>query len=309
MINCLLRFQVALVVFHAFTVSSCAHRTQNSENKLIVFETGTIGAPIVLVEGGPGLPGSLETLATYIKPHRSLRFDQRDSLRAPKFGSFGLQDYVQDIEIVVDRAYQAFKIKPILLGHSYGAKLITEYLKKYPTKVQKVILVAPGSYLASTRKAIVTASNEYLKKYNPIALQQIDANTKLMQSTHLEDRLRGNRDNWNLTLPAYFFDGKVNPELRFYDADPKKFSVLARDISEKMERNELQLGLDQILVPVVHIHGTRDIIPFQETKALFERSFRNYKFIEISGAGHFPWLEKAHREEFMTALKKELKID
>jgi proline iminopeptidase len=108
------------------------------------------GTPIVFLHGGPG-EGS-QVFQAYGGPElekswRVVYLDQRGAGRSerPKDkSSYSINIMVDDIERL---RKQLGTPRIVLLGHSFGTQLATEYAVKYPSRVQAVVLVAATPHL------------------------------------------------------------------------------------------------------------------------------------------------------------------
>jgi proline iminopeptidase len=108
------------------------------------------GTPIIFLHGGPG-EGS-QVFQTFGGPElekswRVVYLDQRGAGRAerPKDKSkYSMSILVDDIE----RLRQQLRVsKIVLLGHSFGTQLATEYAVKHPARVHALVLAAATPHL------------------------------------------------------------------------------------------------------------------------------------------------------------------
>jgi proline iminopeptidase len=99
---------------------------------------------ILLLHGGPGVPDYLQQAAELLpRRFRSVRFDQRGTgASEATSGGFQAEDYVQDIDAVLD----GLGVQQVhLFGHSWGGLLAQLYTAFRPGRVQSLFLASPSS--------------------------------------------------------------------------------------------------------------------------------------------------------------------
>ena len=97
------------------------------------------GEPLVLLNGGPGMPDYLAPLAGLLTDDfRVISYDQRGSGGSRKCkGCYGLKAHVEDLAAVI----QALGLAPChILGHSWGGLLAQLYAQDYPETVKSLFL-------------------------------------------------------------------------------------------------------------------------------------------------------------------------
>ncbi len=106
---------------------------------------------IVVIHGGPGADyrSQLNFKQLSQDGYYVVFYDQRGSglserLIAEEFKA--VQDYVDELEGVIDFYRQGVEQKLILAGHSWGAMLATAYINQNPNLVDAVILAEPGGF-------------------------------------------------------------------------------------------------------------------------------------------------------------------
>lgn len=107
---------------------------------------GDPSAPVVIVvHGGPGWDyRSLLPLKRLADKYFVVFYDQRGSGLSPRLDdtAFSLDSALADLDAIVDRFRGERTVS--LIGHSWGAMLVTGYLGKAPHKVSHAVLAEPG---------------------------------------------------------------------------------------------------------------------------------------------------------------------
>jgi pimeloyl-ACP methyl ester carboxylesterase len=109
----------------------------------------TSGVPLVLLHGGPGIPGnSYQPLMQQLAPRPTVRYDQLGCGRSDRPNDpslWNIQTFIDELAALRD----TLRLDHIhLLGHSWGGMLAIEYLLTRPGGVHSLIL---SSALCNTR--------------------------------------------------------------------------------------------------------------------------------------------------------------
>jgi len=115
----------------------------------VVFHAETFGDPanpvVIVVHGGPGWDyRSLLPIKDLSDEFYVVFYDQRGTGLSPRVDPdvLTLESSLQDLDFIID--YFAMGKKARLIGHSWGAMLVSGYIGKHPEKVNRVILAEPG---------------------------------------------------------------------------------------------------------------------------------------------------------------------
>lgn len=105
----------------------------------LYYEVNGEGQPIILITGGADVRNWKFVAPLLAKQYKVVAFDGRGSGKSPS----PVEDvnYVEDLLSLLDhlRINQA-----TLIGHSMGGQLATDFALKYPGRVLKLVLLAPG---------------------------------------------------------------------------------------------------------------------------------------------------------------------
>ncbi|MBI5073856.1 MAG: alpha/beta hydrolase [Nitrospirae bacterium] len=107
---------------------------------------GSAANPVVIVvHGGPGWDyRSLLPLQNLADEYYVVFYDQQGSGLSPRIDprEITLETSLQDLNAIVDHYGKGNNVK--LIGHSWGAMLVSGYLGRYPEKVSHAVLAEPG---------------------------------------------------------------------------------------------------------------------------------------------------------------------
>lgn len=223
---------------------------------------------IIFLHGGPGFKN-------YLKPYLSgLESDFNCTFYDQKRGA---KVNVDDLVLELDKIVESQNDRPILLGHSWGGVLATEYAKRFKSKVSGLVLMSTG----------------------------LNAKQWVQWNKELDDLGLGDAPTEKLFLTLIELEnGK-----KLLDETMKSFSSETFDsiFEIYLKKYDLLNDLTSINVPILNIFGEKDLrFSRNVTKA-----FRNYNKsiidIEIKNAGHFPFLEKGNRESITSSIVKNFK--
>jgi pimeloyl-ACP methyl ester carboxylesterase len=115
-----------------------------------------LGAPVVLVHGFGGNHHFFDAQVAHVEDNaRVIAYDQRgcgESSLAPR-KKYDLDTLVNDLSVILDlaRAEQA-----VLVGHSFGADVVSRYAELHPERVAALVLIDPPGDLRSQLAALAT---------------------------------------------------------------------------------------------------------------------------------------------------------
>lgn len=96
---------------------------------------------LVMIHGFRGTHHGLLLIAKKLKGFNIIIPDLPGFGRGPKLKQYALNDYVEWLHEFIEK--QNLPVAPLLFGHSFGSIICAAYAKKYPTSIQKLILVNP----------------------------------------------------------------------------------------------------------------------------------------------------------------------
>jgi pimeloyl-ACP methyl ester carboxylesterase len=241
---------------------------------------GTEPYDLILLHGGPGAPGSLETIARRL----SISF----GILEPSVLSLSVEGQLEDLHSIVKK----YSSKPLFfIGHSWGAWLCFLYASRYPDLVKKVIMIgAPPfeeKYVHMIEETRFSRLNENEKKDFQIAEQQLVRLSSEKESLSPEFMTLLSKTDIFEALP----DGIIASE--FY---PAVYKSVWTEASQIRSSGKLLEYSRDIKCPVIAIHGDFDPHPAEGVKGPLNEALANFQFILIEKCGHYPWLEKYGKE-------------
>jgi pimeloyl-ACP methyl ester carboxylesterase len=253
-----------------------------------VREYGTAGPIVVLLHGGPGAAGYLAPVARELaSTFRVLEPFQRGS-GGP---ALTVADHVRDLHDLLG-ALGADRV-PHLVGHSWGAMLALTYAAAHPGHVASLVLIGSGTFDPLAREHMRATCDERMDA----ALRQRLARL-LQEVPDPDERLRA---RGNLLLGPYSHDLMVS-QLEVEIADARAHRETWNDMMRLQAEGVYPAAFAAITAPVLMLYGADDPHPGPMIRASLEPHLPQLEYREWTRCGHYPWLEKAVREEFFAAL-------
>jgi proline iminopeptidase len=294
-----------LSVLIAFmTVAGCAvgqnrYTVKSKDGAVIHVQEYGNGKPVILLAGGPGLNAQyLQPVWERMTEYRFIVPDQRGTGRSSTvtIDSVSLQvaNYVEDVEALRKRLKVA---KITIAGHSWGGMLAMAYAAKYPTQVEKIVLLSSGG---ATAQFFAYFEANILMRLHPADLQE--------KAAAKDDGVRSTR----AIYPGYFFHREKALTYRS-GIDSVLVSRASGPIFGYTIGNYAKTSVARVQAlrafknPVYIIQGRQD--PIGESTVFENKSYlpqAQINFIEM--CGHFPWLEGDDAQaKFFTLLGDALK--
>jgi pimeloyl-ACP methyl ester carboxylesterase len=182
-----------------------------------------------------------------------------------------------------------------LVGHSWGAMLALAYAAAHPSVVTALALVGCGTFDPVARERFRATCDERMDDSLRRRLQ------RLPETVHDPDeRLRA---QGNIILPIYSYD-LVSEDLGVEYCDSQAHEETWQDMVRLQREGVYPSAFSAIDVPVVMLHGAIDPHPGRMIRASLEPYLPQLEYREWERCGHYPWLERAVRSEFLSALRE-----
>ncbi len=276
---------------------------------------GATGAPIVYLHGGPGgyvHSSTVAALAPLAAAGHDLYFyDQVGSGlsdRLPRPKDYSYLGHVADLDEIVRRHLGAERV--ILIGHSYGGELATEYVALHPERVERLVLSSPGplppglfdaeGHWLNAAKYPVPPTLRFVEppdvKMDGLRFWPPRALASMAVATLFDRKLMGDAEADGVldTLASRFTaagvcdPAKVAPEeggSGFYAHGGSNWFGDLEDPRPALRKRPL---------PVLVLQGQCDFIPYAATYEYVDL-FPNARYVFVEGAGHVIEWEQPER--------------
>lgn len=280
-------------------------RIQHPSLYVSCFEKSADLPYVVFVHGGPGLNcGTLEYLIEHEGIFDSLRcnivlYDQRGCGRSATVSdSVSHQDNLDDLAQVC-RAVQASTGVSVaaLIGHSYGAKVVFDYIRGSDSKVLSVLLaIAPSmltprltnllldlSYLKQVDRAQYESVLDGIEDLNPETLWQL---TEVLAPVFYKNEARGNVYWANLAWKDKV--GEIGHKLALPISE-SVFTSVRKDLYSKEQGSRIAV-VQKPGVGTLWINGLHDLIMGSPSEL-----WQNKDITWFLKSAHYPHIEESAR--------------
>lgn len=184
-----------------------------------------------------------------------------------------------------------------VLGFSSGAVTAMTYAARRPERVSAVILVGSATFTAGARQEFKRQLGLRLDDASRERLRQADG------LPTLEARLLA---RCRIVLPTYFVDPLAYPTDEWVEAQGHEQTW--RDMLRLQESAAHPKEFSEIRSPVLMLHGRDDPHPGPLIFESLRQVTPQVEYVELENCGHYPWLERAARTEFLATLTIWLKL-
>jgi len=268
------------------------------------------GLPVIFLHGGPG-SGCNENHRRYFNPdkYRIIIFDQRGCHRSTPNGSVennSTQDLLNDIESIRNK----LNIEKLMLyGGSWGATLALLYAEHYPQRVSAMILrgiflarQCDFEWFANNDVNNVNGVNRIFPDYWQEYLSLFDESEKgdLLGSLHRRVFSEEKETQLEAAKAWSLWAGRVVTHSlslnEAYVLDEEDDAKLINEVKVEMHyaKNKYFIKENQILnsisrvpdVPVIIIHGRKDLTCLADSSWSVQQALPNSELIIVADAGH-----------------------
>jgi proline iminopeptidase len=261
------------------------------DGRVLAYSDAGKGRPTLCHPGGPCFSSHyLKDIATTFPGRRLIFLDPRGTGASDPpeaSGSYRLQDYAADVEGL--RRHLELEVCDFI-GHSHGSLVGLVYAADHPDCVEDLLLIATGARFHPERAAAMEAAMEQ-RSGEPwfadasAALAAEDAGE--FADDHELGRLiaRG--------LPFYFarYGESERAFVKRAVDTPVHGAALRYWNQYEFESFDLRPILGRIRARTLIVVGAEDFILGPASAAEVADGVPDAEMIELSGAGHFPWIE------------------
>lgn len=234
---------------------------------------------MVLLHGGPGAPGSLESAAAEL----SKRWGVIEHLQT----QYSIDELISELHSDLED----FRDCPLtFIGHSWGAWLSILYADKYPEDVKQLILVG---------------CPPFEKRYVPLILEKrltrLSPRDKDNFIRLLEKMDGGSISDKDFKILQSLLDETENCQTESNDNlefDSLMYAKIWKEAEGLRDSNALSSILSSINVPVCLIHGDCDPHPLSGVIEPLKSRNVNFELHLLSNCGHYLFREKYAKGEF-----------
>lgn len=254
---------------------------------LKIREYGSGNTYVAVLHGGPGAPGYMAPVASRLgRKFYALEPFQRHSGPKP----LTVDRHIQDLYEIIQTRCEG---KPAVVGHSWGAMLGLAYAAKHPNSLSCLALIGCSTFDPESREVMLRIRDarmegEILEEFKNLEKEYPDPDIKLGEYGRIFKEI----DSYDL----------ITGNRNRFSCDSKAHQETWSDMMRLQEKGAYPASFEKIKCPTIMLHGTHDPHPGK----MIEKTLRNHiPQLEYAGwekCGHYPWLEKAARDNFYRKL-------
>jgi len=201
--------------------------------------------------------------------------------------------HVADLDELVLSRYEG--AQPALVGSSWGAMLALAYGAAHPGSAGPIILIGCGTFDPAARNRLEATLEERMDESMRLRMARLPE-----EFPDPDERLEA---MGNLLLPLYSYE-PVFTDLEIASCDARAHHETWDDMLRLQDEGLYPAAFESIDAPVLMLHGAADPHPGPMIRASLEPYLPQLEYREWEFCGHYPWLEKAVREEFFSVLRE-----
>lgn len=258
--------------------------------QLKVRHYGTHGPKVLLLHGGPGAAGYLSPVAMQLKD--SFQVIEPFQQRSRPGKTLTVADHVSDLlDLVNDECPQE---PPALVGHSWGAMLALAFAAAHPESAGPLVLIGCGSFDTAARERMNAVRRERL---GPDLKERM---TRLEATVKDPDKRLAIFGRWMQEADSYDLVIRRQETLEF---DAAGHEQTWADMMRLQEEGVYPAAFAAIKGPVVMLYGNYDPHPGEMIFDGLRKYMPQLEYRQWEKCGHYPWLERAARDDFLAVLK------
>jgi pimeloyl-ACP methyl ester carboxylesterase len=246
---------------------------------------------VVLVHGGPGAAGYLQSVAK--------KLSENIGVLEPYQTKSTIDGQIEELgKFLKDNS----SLPVVLIGHSWGAWLSVLFASEYPDYVKKIILVSSGPFDDEYVKSISELKMSRLKEED---ISEMNRLKEILNDPSVKDKLEFFKKFGNLNSKIDYYD-RINYNDDIVEYNPDIFLTVNRESLYLRKSGKLLRSAGRLKCPVTAIHGDFDTHPYKGVEEPLSKILNNFSFHLLEKCGHYPWNEKEAKDKFFELLKKEL---
>jgi proline iminopeptidase len=262
-----------------------------------VRRTGS-GPPALLLHGGPGMDDGY--LADFVDLMRDrlelLSYTQRGVAPSIAEGPYTIAQHVADACEVLDAAGLE---RAIVIGHSWGGHLAGQLTAAHPERVVAMVSVDGLGLVGDGGWDEFDAHFERALP-GPVGERLMEMDRRLQAGGGTEEEAG---EMLRATWPYYFADPPNAPAPPPFRLSNAVYAETSTEAKADLAAGRVTEALRGSAVPALFLRGGASGFPRDAVEAS-ARLFRDGRYVEIEGAGHFTWAERpdATREAILAFL-------
>jgi proline iminopeptidase len=208
----------------------------------------------------------------------------------------------------------------VLIGGSFGATLVANYMATYPRRVTKAVFLCPGkldpSEWTESHPANPQITSEFLEwiekergasgfrrysELNTLMQSNLQAAYAMAPDSEMDPLLDEFVDS---ILPTTVYDKTLMKGKHSHGMGWWSYTMTNWDANRLQTHPRSVLAADH--TPVLIMRGDADYVP-EEVARQYEITFPNAKFMRVAKAGHYIWLDQP--DVFKSAIESFLAVD
>jgi pimeloyl-ACP methyl ester carboxylesterase len=257
--------------------------------QLYTREYGRAGPGVVLLHGGPGAAGYMGEIAERLaEAFRVWEPFQRGSGAEP----LTVAAHVEDLHELIQA--RCGGVRPALVGHSWGAMLALAYAAAHPEGAAALVLIGCGTFDDASRKVLEETRRQRMdealgRRMERLSLDYPDPDERLAALGRMFEQI----DSVELIAGG-------GESLR---CDAQAGEETWNDMLRLQAEGVYPGAFAAIGVPALMLHGREDPHPGAMIYAGLKVHLPQLEYHELARCGHYPWREKAARDEFYAMLR------
>ncbi len=255
---------------------------------LTVRRYGEAGSLVLLLHGGPGAGGYVAPVARRLaEQFRVWEPLQRGSSGEP----LTVKKHIEDLYAVARGSDEGRP--PLIVGHSWGAMLALACAAEHADCARAIVLVGCGTFDVAARRQMHEERSRRMRT-DPAA--RAERWTETDPSTDAQLRALG---RLYLKIDSVDLIPHADETVGF---DHRAYYETWEDMLALQTAGVYPAALAAVRQPVLMIHGDSDPHPARATRERLAAVIPQLEYRELARCGHYPWLERAAREEFYAIL-------
>jgi pimeloyl-ACP methyl ester carboxylesterase len=252
---------------------------------------GTSPFKVILLHGGPGGAGELESVA--------IRLSEKAGIIEALQTENSITGQLNELHDCIENAGNV----PVnLIGHSWGAWLAWIYAATYPKNIEKLFLVSAASFHGKYNLKMFSKRKNRLSEDEQKELVYLN---NLLNTNDFMDDVQTFKRIGELFTKADSYDLLPESENKI-DFRPDIYHSVWNEAETIRGTGELLNYGTKIKCPVVLIHGKNDPHSYLGVQEPISKVLKNFRIFKLENCGHYPWRERHARERFFEILEKEI---